>query len=101
MNCSTCGRPNMHETINMDKDRRYFKMYHCPYCESLEFEELVCPNCNYEGAIMWNPYNSKLAEAKVVQCHNCGQIVNIQVKNGHFGVFSTKCPKPKIKVILI
>lgn len=29
----------------------------------------ICFDCGYNGAIKWNPYN------KVVQCHNCGQII--------------------------
>ena len=97
MNCPCCGRPNMDETIDMDTDRHYYKMYHCPYCSELKFEELVCPSCGYVGAIMWNPYN------KVVQCHNCGQIVDIKVNisSQEFGVFKSKFPKPKVKVILI
>jgi transcription elongation factor Elf1 len=92
----------MHETIvDMDNNRRYVKVYHCPFCKEFKFEELVCPSCHYEGAIMWNPYNSKIAGAKIVQCHNCGQIVSFKIKNGHFGVFAEKCPKPKIKVLLV
>jgi len=74
MNCPCCGRQNMHETIvDMDNNRRYVKVYHCPFCKG----------------------------AKIVQCHNCGQIVSFKIKNGHFGVFAEKCPKPKIKVLLV
>lgn len=28
-----------------------------------------CPACDYRGAVKWNPFN------RVVQCHNCGEIV--------------------------
>lgn len=32
-------------------------------------EKVPCQSCGYVGAIKWNKFN------KVVQCHNCGQVV--------------------------
>jgi hypothetical protein len=98
MKCQCCGRPNMHETIDMAEDGHYYKTLHCPYCMELKFEELICPNCHYVGAIIWNPHN------KVVQCRNCRLIVDIKVNisSQQFGAFRSKLfPKPKVKVLLV